>query len=122
MSSHFYIRRQGELQQFVSCNQRAWHAGVSSYRGRNNCNDNAIGIELEGVDDTTFDERQYETLASLCAAIVQRYPITQIAGHQHIAPDRKTDPGSGFDWPLLQQALGLNEQFFPAGVLLKSLC
>ena len=121
VSSHFYIRRQGELQQFVSCNQRAWHAGVSSYRGHINCNDNAIGIELEGVDDTTFDERQYETLVSLCAAILQRYPITQIAGHQHIAPGRKTDPGSGFDWPLLRQALGLSEQFFPAGVLLKSL-
>jgi AmpD protein len=122
VSSHFYIRRQGELQQFVSCDQRAWHAGVSSYRGRSDCNNNAIGIELEGVDDAPFDERQYETLVSLCAAILQRYPITQVAGHEHIAPGRKSDPGSGFDWPLLQQALGLSEQFFPADVLLKSLC
>ncbi len=120
VSSHFYIRRRGELQQFVSCDQRAWHAGASSYRGRSNCNDNAIGIELEGVDDAPFDERQYETLVSLCAAIMQRYPVTQVAGHQHIAPGRKTDPGSGFDWPLVQQALGLGEPSFPAGVLLKS--
>lgn len=122
VSSHFYIRRQGELQQFVSCDQRAWHAGVSSYLGRSDCNNNAIGIELEGVDDAPFDERQYETLASLCAAILQRYPITQVAGHEHIAPGRKTDPGSGFDWALLQQALGLSSKFFPASVLLKSLC
>ena len=120
VSSHFYIRRQGELQQFVSCDQRAWHAGPSSYRGRSNCNDNAIGIELEGVDDAPFDARQYETLVSLCAAILQRYPVTQVAGHQHIAPGRKTDPGSGFDWPLVQQSLGLGEPNFPAGVLLKS--
>ncbi|MHB8949530.1 MAG: 1,6-anhydro-N-acetylmuramyl-L-alanine amidase AmpD [Rhodoferax sp.] len=120
VSSHFYIRRQGELQQFVSCDQRAWHAGPSSYRGRSNCNDNAIGIELEGVDDAPFDERQYETLVSLCAAILQSYPVTQVAGHQHIAPGRKTDPGSGFDWPLVQHALGLSEHSFPAGVLLKS--
>ncbi|OHC72678.1 MAG: anhydro-N-acetylmuramyl-tripeptide amidase [Rhodoferax sp. RIFCSPLOWO2_12_FULL_60_11] len=122
VSSHFYIRRQGELQQFVSCDQRAWHAGASSYLGRSDCNNNAIGIELEGVDDAPFDERQYETLVSLCAAILQRYPITQVAGHEHIAPGRKTDPGSGFDWALLQQALGLSSKFFPASVLLKSLC
>ncbi|NDP40542.1 MAG: 1,6-anhydro-N-acetylmuramyl-L-alanine amidase AmpD [Rhodoferax sp.] len=122
VSSHFYIRRQGELQQFVSCDQRAWHAGASSYQGRSNCNDNSIGIELEGVDDGPFDERQYETLASLCAAILQRYPITQVAGHEHIAPGRKTDPGSGFDWALLQQALGLSTHFFPSGILSKSRC
>lgn len=122
VSSHFYIRRQGELQQFVSCDRRAWHAGVSSYLGRSDCNNNAIGIELEGVDDAPFDERQYETLVSLCAAILQRYPITQVAGHEHIAPGRKTDPGSGFDWALLRQALGLSSKFFPASVLLKSLC
>lgn len=122
VSSHFYIRRQGELQQFVSCDQRAWHAGASSYQGRSNCNDNSIGIELEGVDDAPFEERQYETLVSLCAAILQRYPITQVAGHEHIAPGRKTDPGSGFDWALLQQALGLSSHFFPSGILLKNRC
>lgn len=121
VSSHFYIRRKGELQQFVSCDQRAWHAGASSYQGRSNCNDNSIGIEFEGVDDARFDERQYETLVNLCAAILQRYPITQVAGHEHIAPGRKTDPGSGFDWALLQQALSLPTQFFPAAVSLKNL-
>ena len=116
VSSHFYIRRQGELQQFVSCDQRAWHAGMSSYRGRSDCNNNAIGIELEGVDDAPFDERQYETLVSLCAAILQRYPITQVAGHEHIAPGRKTDPGKGFNWSLFQQSMGLASQHFPDGI------
>ena len=117
VSAHFFIRRQGELQQFVSCDDRAWHAGASRYRGRDNCNDHSIGIELEGVDGGPFEDSQYETLASLSAAILQRYPIMGIAGHEHVAPGRKTDPGSGFDWSLLQQALGLSSQYFPAGVL-----
>lgn len=117
VSAHFYIRRQGELQQFVSANDRAWHAGASSYRGRNNCNDHSIGIELEGLEGELFEDRQYETLASLCAALLQGYPIAHIAGHEHIAPGRKADPGQGFDWPLLQQSLGLPAQYFPAGVL-----
>ena len=120
VSPHFYIRRQGELQQFVSANERAWHAGVSSYRGRDNCNDDAIGIELEGIEGGLFEDSQYETLAGLCAAILQRYPITDIAGHEHVAPGRKTDPGNGFNWPLLQQALGLAPQYFPDGVLSKN--
>jgi len=120
VSSHFFIRRQGELVQFVSANDRAWHAGVSSYRGRNNCNDDSIGIELEGVEGGLFENSQYDTLAGLCAAILQRYPIAHIAGHEHVAPGRKTDPGSGFDWPLLQQCLGLASQYFPAGVLAKN--
>jgi AmpD protein len=117
VSAHFYIRRQGELQQFVSANDRAWHAGASSYRGRNNCNDHSIGIELEGLEGELFEDRQYETLASLCAALLQGYPIAHIAGHEHIAPGRKADPGQGFDWPLLQQSLGLPAQYFPAGLL-----
>ena len=121
VSCHFYIRRQGELQQFVSANERAWHAGASSYRGRDNCNDDAIGIELEGIEGGLFEDSQYETLAGLCAAILQRYPITAIAGHEHVAPGRKTDPGSGFDWPLLQQTLGLAPQYFPDGVLSKNI-
>ena len=120
VSSHFFIRRNGELQQFVSCDDRAWHAGVSSYRGRSNCNDHSIGIELEGVDGGFFEADQYETLAGLGAAILQRYPIAAIAGHEHVAPGRKTDPGSGFDWRLLQQALGLAPQYFPDGVLVKN--
>ena len=122
VSAHFYIRRNGELQQFVSANDRAWHAGVSSYRGRDNCNDDSIGIELEGVEGDLFEDSQYETLVGLCAAIVQRYPITDIAGHEHVAPGRKADPGNGFDWPRLQQALGLAPQCFPPGVLSKNIC
>lgn len=117
VSSHFYIRRKGELQQFVSAHDRAWHAGVSSYRGRDHCNDYSIGIELEGAEGDYFEDNQYETLAALCAAILQRYPITDIAGHEHVAPGRKTDPGTGFDWPLLQRILGLPPQYFPDCVL-----
>ncbi len=116
VSSHFYIRRQGELVQFVSADDRAWHAGASSYLGRSNCNDNSIGIELEGVEGGHFEASQYETLASLCAAILQGYDITDIAGHEHIAPGRKRDPGDGFDWRLLQQSLGLSSKHFPIGV------
>ena len=117
VSSHYYIRRHGELLQFVSCHDRAWHAGISSYHGRGNCNDHSIGIELEGVEGGSFEDCQYETLVGLCAAILQRHPITDIVGHEHIAPLRKTDPGKGFDWALLQQGLGLTPQYFPAGVL-----
>lgn len=120
VSAHFFIRRSGDLVQFVSCDDRAWHAGASSYRGRNNCNDNSIGIELEGVEGGLFEESQYETLTSLCAAILQHYPIAHIAGHEHIAPGRKADPGTGFDWPLLQQALGCTSQYFPDGIFEKN--
>ena len=117
VSAHFYIGRQGELQQFVSANERAWHAGVSSYRGRSNCNDDSIGIELEGVEGDPFDDSQYETLTCLCAAIQQHYPITHMAGHEHIAPGRKADPGAGFDWRRLQQSLGSAAHCFPNNVL-----
>jgi N-acetyl-anhydromuramoyl-L-alanine amidase len=116
VSAHFYIRRTGELWQFVSCEDRAWHAGVSSYRGRDNCNDNSIGIELEGIEGGHFEAAQYETLASLCAAIPQRYAISDVAGHEHIAPGRKKDPGDGFQWALLQQTLGWPPKYFPEGV------
>lgn len=119
VSAHFYIRRQGELLQFVSANDRAWHAGTSRFRGRDNCNDNSIGIELEGIEGGSFEDSQYETLVSLCAAIMQHYPITHIAGHEHIAPERKADPGIGFDWPRLQQSLGVTSRLFPGGVLSK---
>ena len=117
VSSHFYIRRDGELQQFVNVNQRAWHAGVSNYRGRSNCNDDSIGIELEGVATGRFEASQYETLTGLCAALLQRYPVAHIAGHEHVAAGRKNDPGSGFDWQLLQQTLGLADRYFPPSVL-----
>ena len=113
VSSHFYIRRQGELQQFVSCNDRAWHAGTSSHLGRSNCNDFSIGIELEGLEGDGFEACQYETLESLCAALLQHFPITHIAGHEHVAPGRKNDPGVGFDWTLMQKSLGVPNKFFP---------
>lgn len=116
VSAHFFIRRQGELQQFVSTDHRAWHAGASHYHGRDNCNDYSIGIELEGVAGDHFEDSQYETLTSLCAAILQRYPITGVVGHEHIAPGRKNDPGNGFDWRRLQQALGLPPKSFPESV------
>lgn len=113
VSSHFYIRRNGELWQFVSCEERAWHAGVSRYRGRDNCNDDSIGIELEGLEGELFETDQYETLASLCAALGQHYPVQHIAGHEHVAPGRKADPGPGFQWPVLQRALGWSARYFP---------
>jgi len=117
VSSHFYIRRGGELWQFVSCDDRAWHAGVSSYRGRSNCNDDSIGIELEGLEGSLFEPAQYATLATLCASILQHYPISHLAGHQHIAPGRKADPGAGFDWLHLQTALSLSSSFLPQAIL-----
>ncbi len=120
VSSHFFIRRHGELQQFVSSDDRAWHAGVSSYRGRDDCNDHSIGIELEGLVGEHFENGQYETLAGLCAALLQRYRIAHIVGHEHIAPGRKKDPGCGFSWTRLHNALGLPPACFPAGVLLRS--
>lgn len=98
VSSHFLIRREGELMQFVSCNQRAWHAGVSSWQGRERCNDFSIGIELEGSDDCAFNQAQYTTLQALLDALKHRYPIKHIVGHSDIAPGRKTDPGPFFDW------------------------
>ena len=113
VSSHFYIRRNGELWQFVSCNERAWHAGVSCYRGRDNCNDDSVGIELEGLEGESFEAGQYETLGSLCAALGQRYPVQHIAGHEHVAPGRKADPGPGFQWAVLQQSLGWPSRYFP---------
>jgi AmpD protein len=117
VSAHFYVRRNGELWQFVSCDDRAWHAGASSWRGRANCNDDSIGIELEGLEGESFEPAQYETLASLCPAIAQRHAIAWIAGHEHIAPGRKADPGGGFDWCLLREQLGWDPAMFPAGVL-----
>jgi Negative regulator of beta-lactamase expression len=113
VSAHFYIRRNGELWQFVDCGDRAWHAGRSHYRGRDECNDDSIGIELEGLEGERFETAQYEALSGLCAAIAQRYPIGHIAGHEHIAPGRKRDPGAGFDWACLQRSLAWPAGHFP---------
>lgn len=113
VSAHFVIRRDGELLQFVSCDDRAWHAGQSSHQGRPNCNDFSIGIELEGLEGHSFEAEQYSALTALCAAVAQQYPIRHIAGHEHVAPTRKQDPGAGFDWRLLQTSLGWSAAQFP---------
>jgi len=101
VSAHFLIRRDGELIQFVSCLNRAWHAGVSSWQGRERCNDFSIGIELEGSDFEAFEPAQYETLKKLTTSLISAYPIQAIVGHSDIAPIRKTDPGPYFDWQSL---------------------
>jgi AmpD protein len=102
VSSHFFIRRDGDLVQFVSANDRAWHAGVSSFCGRERCNDFSIGIELEGTDAVPFEPVQYTTLAKITHALQSCYPLNSVAGHEHIAPVRKTDPGPFFDWAVYQ--------------------
>ena len=117
VSSHFVIRRDGGLMQFVSCEKRAWHAGVSHYRGRDNCNDDSIGIELEGLEGELFESAQYDTLSVLCTELVNHYSIAHIAGHEDIAPGRKSDPGAGFDWQLLREKLILSNSFFPSARL-----
>ena len=98
VSSHFLIRRDGELIQFVSCLQRAWHAGVSQWQGRERCNDFSVGIELEGNDFEAFEAAQYKMLQSLVNCLIKTYSIQQVVGHSDIAPGRKTDPGPYFDW------------------------
>ncbi|MES2977646.1 MAG: 1,6-anhydro-N-acetylmuramyl-L-alanine amidase AmpD [Pseudomonadota bacterium] len=113
VSAHFFIERSGRLWQFVDCDARAWHAGESAWRGRSNCNDDSVGIELEGLEGGAFEAPQYETLLGLAAALVQRYPIAHVAGHEHIAPGRKHDPGAAFDWAVLKRGLSLSSQCFP---------
>ncbi len=98
VSAHFFVRRDGEIIQFVPCLARAWHAGVSRWRGRERCNDFSIGIELEGGDAWPYEAAQYHALDGLLAALVEAYPIRHLLGHCHIAPERKTDPGPYFDW------------------------
>ena len=113
VSAHFFIARSGALWQFVGCDDRAWHAGQSTYRGRDNCNDDSIGIEMEGLEGAAFEAAQYETLASVCAALLAAYPISHLAGHEHIAAGRKQDPGLGFEWSQFQKTLGMPSQYFP---------
>lgn len=103
VSAHFYIRRGGRITQFVSADRRAWHAGQSRWQGRENCNDYALGIELEGSDHTPYSAEQYESLFALIESLRARYPIEAIAGHCHVAPERKSDPGPAFDWTQLRQ-------------------
>jgi AmpD protein len=118
VSSHYLIRRTGELVQYVSCNDRAWHAGVSTYEGRSNCNDFSIGIELEGTDATAYEPVQYRVLTDLILTLCDAYPslsIGRLTGHSDIAPGRKTDPGIAFDWPRLHALLKVRQAYgYPA--------
>ena len=104
VSAHVFLRRSGELVQFVPCGRRAWHAGASAWQGRERCNDFSIGIELEGTDDVPYTRAQYRRLLPLLRVITRAYPITSIAGHSDVAPGRKTDPGPCFDWQRLRAA------------------
>lgn len=108
VSSHLLISRRGRLSQFVAFDRCAWHAGVSSHRGRERCNDYSIGIELIGTDDRPYTTSQYDALAGVLAALMRRYPrlsLADVVGHAEIAPGRKTDPGPAFDWPRLFRAM-----------------
>lgn len=120
VSSHFVIDRHGRLTQYVSCDSRAWHAGRSSWHGRKECNDWSIGIELEGLEGQNFEHHQYETLIRLVDDICAQYPIQWVAGHEHIAPGRKIDPGSGFNWgKLISNTKRLLPSAFPPEVFTK---
>jgi AmpD protein len=102
VSAHFLLRRDAELVQYVPCSLRAWHAGLSSWRGREHCNDFSVGIELEGTDERPYTSRQYARLARLLTWLAARYGIAEAVGHRDVAPGRKTDPGPSFDWKRLQ--------------------
>jgi len=108
VSAHFLIERDGAITQFVGCDRRAWHAGVSRFAGREGCNDFSIGIELEGTDELAYEDAQYQALVELIELLRRRYPALvdeRICGHSDIAPGRKTDPGPSFDWALLHALL-----------------
>ena len=112
VSAHFLIRRCGLVMQFVSCFDRAWHAGASTWMGQDNCNDFAIGIELEGLEGDVFEAAQYEALVDLLRAAQPEYALRHVVGHEHVAPGRKFDPGSGFDWLALSAELGWPASMF----------
>jgi AmpD protein len=105
VSAHFLVRRGGECLQFVSVDDRAWHAGRSHWRGRDDCNDWSVGIELEGLEGDTFEPAQYRALAALLHDLGLQWPIAEVVGHEHVAPGRKQDPGAGFDWACLAREL-----------------
>lgn len=98
VSAHFFVRRSGEVIQFVPCSLRAWHAGASAWRGRVRCNDFSIGIEIEGCDNMPYERAQYQACDTLLRALVRKYPLQAAVAHSDIAPGRKTDPGPCFDW------------------------
>ncbi len=117
VSSHFLITRTGELIQFVPTRNRAWHAGSSSFMGREKCNDFSIGVELEGDGNNPFTEIQYKSLAQLVQKLLSSYPDLQFAGHSDIAPDRKTDPGKYFEWAKFQKETGISQEKMPYGLV-----
>ncbi len=108
VSAHFVIRRDGALMQFVDVDRRAWHAGVSSWQGHPGCNDFSVGVELEGLEGEPFEAPQYASLLRLLSDLRGRYPITTLAGHEHVAPGRKKDPGDGFEGRRVTEAAGLD--------------
>jgi len=105
VSAHFLVQRDGSLIQFVPVERRAWHAGVSSWRGRERCNDFSIGIELEGAEHEVFTDPQYQALTGLVRRLQSQWPIRDVAAHSDVAPGRKSDPGAHFDWARLLAAL-----------------
>ncbi len=114
VSAHFVIWRDGQVTQFASVTQRAWHAGASHYRGRSACNDDSVGVELEGLEGDEFTDAQMRRLIELLTDLCTAYPIRFVAGHEHIAPIRKADPGPGLAWGRLRQALLLQRLNWPA--------
>lgn len=113
VSAHFFLRRSGELLQFVALHRRAWHAGLSQFQGRENCNDFSVGIELEGLEGLSFEPAQYRALVQLLRALRIQLPLRHVVGHEHVAPGRKRDPGPGFDWALLRRRLRWSAARFP---------
>jgi AmpD protein len=106
VSAHFVVRRDGEVLQFVSVADRAWHAGASRWEGRDDCNSWSVGIELEGLEGETFEPAQMASLVELLQALETVLPVRQVVGHEHVAPGRKRDPGPGFDWSMLRALTG----------------
>jgi len=117
VSAHFLIDRGGVLTQFVSCSERAWHAGQSQFEGRPACNDFSLGIELEGTDERPYTQKQYRTLARLARKLIAAFPLRAVRGHSDVAPGRKTDPGPSFDWRRLARDLGAAAALLPASAL-----
>lgn len=115
VSAHFLIRRDGCIVQFVSTHERAWHAGVSVFEERERCNDFSIGIELEGTDTLPYTDAQYAALQRLLPALRARHPLKAVRGHEHIAPQRKTDPGPAFDWERFGTENGIQRRYLPPG-------
>jgi AmpD protein len=115
VSAHFFIRRDGACVQLVSTLERAWHAGRSSWAGRENCNDYSVGIELEGLEGGHFESAQMHSLVALLRAVAMSHPLQAVVGHEHVAPGRKADPGPGFDWDWLRDHLAWPQVTIAAG-------